>query len=1286
MDFNRDKRARATDSPGSSSDDPSFKLSSETFRLQPEARVASYTLMGQIPSDPSEIPQFPSKKPKLFEFDTKKSAHRLPSGISSSLSMIQDSIRTSDFSTLLISLKALSTELTMTNDDHLSSLPIDILTETLIFTLNTENAEIVLHGIICINFLIDSHHAAVTYFVKAGIINLLIGKIMNIEYIDVAEYAVKSLEKISHEFPEDVLKKTLFCDILPMLEFFDLSVQKKMLGILLNVSKSVGNFSDFQQFLKPCLPVLVGLMQNKVKDLSYRNEKTAEILVAIIESLRSVNEDETICTGLLEYGIILIILEVLNEFSNLTGKCFKLLASLCRGSLKVLKEFLLIGLENLKKSLNLAVSDGNSQILTEALHLVYYILPAENDKARKDFFYSNPEPINQLSGIIFPRIHSIYELLNKKVTKILLLDLTYSLMCLSSTENLLAYLNFSSFLSGLLAEKEGSILKGSLKIISILYDKVPKEVSASFIREGVVSRFKALKNPENLRFVSDERYSEPYEFEQFLINYRRSRAMSDHQDIHISRPRLLSESRDGHSDQKKEIICLSKSIIEKHNACENNSAFTVSKLLKNLSNSFEQNSNDAKSLLTELLKVLKNYSPTAYELNSSNLASSLWSYLSCKHSSQISSSRIQEFLQVFHIDSGGADFNQFLSLFFNAFTYLDHYVISFTNKQQSRGYSQRMRISMLYVPNPDLPPEFNYIDSFFKSISKFSISPDPTCPIIALKSMLKRVRNKKDLLFFKDSIRDEVMDLEDDPETQALKLVFLSQDLEISNELLIGDLIPSLNDSPILKFKFTIGKEKSVYLAEHSEIFENFIKNCNNVGLDSENPAFDYLRFINFLFLSLTDYPFERIFGKPDLNIFISQKLNGIVSKQLSEPIYLARRILPTWMKELPKHCWFLFSYPTRLKILDNLRQTNIEFSRGARQKVRVDRGNVLEGAQILMNDLAFLQQGMLEVNFDEEIGTGNGPTLEFFALLAQEIRNLGIWRKSTLLFPSPHQSLENNPFFFIGRVVGKAILDKRYVEIPLNPVFWKMVQRKSVCLKDIQQIDSVLYKTLSDLEKFADQYEKDQKSTLFNGVTIEELHLFFTLPAYESIELIPGGKHIQVNLQNLKKYIHLVAQETLLQLPQINAFRDGLCSLIPIESLLGFSPIELEELICGCNNEVWDLDTLRSSIKPAHGYNENSSNFQNLLKVMNEFDSVQQRNFLQFTTGCPRLPLGGFFGLSPCLTVVKKEDGDDADKYLPSVMTCQNYLKLPNYSSLDILKKNLYLALEEGHHTFHLS
>ena len=91
----------------------------------------------------------------------------------------------------------------------------------------------------------------------------------------------------------------------------------------------------------------------------------------------------------------------------------------------------------------------------------------------------------------------------------------------------------------------------------------------------------------------------------------------------------------------------------------------------------------------------------------------------------------------------------------------------------------------------------------------------------------------------------------------------------------------------------------------------------------------------------------------------------------------------------------------------------------------------------------------------------------------------------------------------------------------------------------------------------------------------------------------------------------------------------------------------------------------------------------------MASYDREEQRQFLQFVTGCPRLPVGGFKSLSPPLAIVKKTfDSPDVspDDYLPSVMTCVNYLKLPDYSSKQMMKEKLRTVSIKGHYCFHLS
>lgn len=52
-------------------------------------------------------------------------------------------------------------------------------------------------------------------------------------------------------------------------------------------------------------------------------------------------------------------------------------------------------------------------------------------------------------------------------------------------------------------------------------------------------------------------------------------------------------------------------------------------------------------------------------------------------------------------------------------------------------------------------------------------------------------------------------------------------------------------------------------------------------------------------------------------------------------------------------------------------------------------------------------------------------------------------------------------------------------------------------------------------------------------------------------------------------------------------------------------------------------------SVKADHGYNMDSKSVKNLLQTMSEMTPTQRREFLQFTTGSPKLPIGGTLPLA---------------------------------------------------------
>lgn len=91
-------------------------------------------------------------------------------------------------------------------------------------------------------------------------------------------------------------------------------------------------------------------------------------------------------------------------------------------------------------------------------------------------------------------------------------------------------------------------------------------------------------------------------------------------------------------------------------------------------------------------------------------------------------------------------------------------------------------------------------------------------------------------------------------------------------------------------------------------------------------------------------------------------------------------------------------------------------------------------------------------------------------------------------------------------------------------------------------------------------------------------------------------------------------------------------------------SQVEIDSLVCGQaaflqNQEEWsDVNRLAELINTAHGYHQKSKAFRMLLQYISEVKPEDRSTFIQFLTGSPRLPMGGFGALEPRLTVVLKK------------------------------------------------
>ncbi|OCF37256.1 E3 ubiquitin-protein ligase TRIP12 [Kwoniella heveanensis BCC8398] len=480
-----------------------------------------------------------------------------------------------------------------------------------------------------------------------------------------------------------------------------------------------------------------------------------------------------------------------------------------------------------------------------------------------------------------------------------------------------------------------------------------------------------------------------------------------------------------------------------------------------------------------------------------------------------------------------------------------------------------------------------------------------------------------------------------------------------------------------------------------------------------------------------------------DENLFINNKLTAKLTRQLEETMIIASDCLPEWAIELPKSFSFLFPFDTRYNFLQttsfgygrlisrsqsgpanrNGRRDDIaHLARLVRQKVRISRTQLLESCAKVL-ELYGTSTGILEVEYFDEIGTGLGPTLEFYSLASKEFakRSLELWRDEDThkegdyvfhprgLYPAPLGSDSSNtetklPWYkTLGLFTGRALLDSRIIDVNLNRVFLKLILGQPVkkSIATLKAVDPTLARSLERLQQYhvarkeietlelpASSRRNKLAALTVGGAKLGDLSLDFTLPGY-NIELVPGGAHIEVDDHNLEDYLERVLEMTLGSgiEKQVRAFQEGFSMVFSVKDMRIFSPDELG-LLFGNAEEDWSRETLEQALKADHGYNLDSRSVQNLLEVMTSYDKEQRRQFLQFITGAPKLPIGGFKGLSPQFTVVRKphEPPFKADDYLPSVMTCAQYLKLPDYSSKEVLAAQIERAMLDGGGSFHLS
>ena len=245
-----------------------------------------------------------------------------------------------------------------------------------------------------------------------------------------------------------------------------------------------------------------------------------------------------------------------------------------------------------------------------------------------------------------------------------------------------------------------------------------------------------------------------------------------------------------------------------------------------------------------------------------------------------------------------------------------------------------------------------------------------------------------------------------------------------------------------------------------------------------------------------------------------------------------------------------------------------------------------------------------------EEAGIdGGGVFREFLSELIKSAfdphRGFFILTKDNMLYPNPSAGkiVEDyqRHYYFIGRMLGKALFENLLVELPLAEFFLSKLAGRHSDIIDIHQLislDPVLHRNLMSLKA----YEGD----------VSDLGLDFTVVSDEYGEtkvenLKPDGANITVNTSNRIEYIQLMADFKLNRQikQQCLAFRNGLANVLPIEWLYMFNTKELQVLMSGAEIPV-DVDDLMHHTRYGGDYGTEHKTIKLFWDVVRKFDDNQ--------------------------------------------------------------------------------
>ncbi|ERE60414.1 E3 ubiquitin-protein ligase [Cricetulus griseus] len=277
---------------------------------------------------------------------------------------------------------------------------------------------------------------------------------------------------------------------------------------------------------------------------------------------------------------------------------------------------------------------------------------------------------------------------------------------------------------------------------------------------------------------------------------------------------------------------------------------------------------------------------------------------------------------------------------------------------------------------------------------------------------------------------------------------------------------------------------------------------------------------------------------------------------------------------------------------------------------------------------------------------------------------------------PRPGRNTEArlNCFRNIGRILGLCLLQNELCPITLNRHVIKVLLGRKVNWHDFAFFDPVMYESLRQLILAS---QSSDAEAVFSAMDLAFAIDLCKEEGGGQVELIPNGVNIPVTPQNVYEYVRKYAEHRMLAVAEqpLHAMRKGLLDVLPKNSLEDLTAEDFRLLVNGCG-EV----NVQMLISFTSFNDESGENAEKLLQFKRWFWSIvekmsmtERQDLVYFWTSSPSLPASeeGFQPM-PSITIRPPDD-----QHLPTANTCISRLYVPLYSSKQILKQKLLLAIK---------